>query len=230
MPNSVLHQFLDKVQHYGLEISLYSLWFLNKRPIFTVTTVQNIGETGDISTTVNSQQPKHTKTLLCYKTCTQTGFICFQTNLTIAVAYGWERMILLLAAGSCSKRRTNKPSPRAGSLASPCRCGAGIPGTPFLTVILLFFMFQGFYPLFQAFKFTMLLNLFVKPLWPSSQSNCISPQVYYPPIMKNFRAFINSKLIEELISDRNAIFRELPLFLVIWLSFLCLYSKSFRLF
>ena len=39
---------------------------------------------------------KNSKTLLCYKTCTQTGSVCPENNLVIAVAYGWKIMILLL--------------------------------------------------------------------------------------------------------------------------------------
>ena len=41
------------------------------------------------TTTVNYQQLQHTKTNLCYKSCTQTGSVCPETKLTIAVAYGF---------------------------------------------------------------------------------------------------------------------------------------------
>ena len=42
------------------------------------------------------QQLNQSKTSVYYKTCTQTGFVCPETKSNIAVAYGWERLILLL--------------------------------------------------------------------------------------------------------------------------------------
>ena len=91
--------------------------------IFCTTTCQPL---------VNHLSNTHTnkkKTLTNTKTCTQTSSPCPETNLTITVAYGWKRLILLLHVRALAWKKIHCDFLNAVSLDTNIEYAKGFCGT-----------------------------------------------------------------------------------------------------